>query len=64
MTIMDCEQLQSMDGPSTAKARGHMFLFLCDDAISRREQLTGGWSDQISMTLSRRYTGVKLCQHL
>ena len=28
-----------------------MFLFLFADAISRREQLTGGWSDPISMTL-------------
>ena len=55
MPIMDREQLQAIYSiwmvQAPQKHEGHKFLFLCADAISRREQLTGGWSDPMSMPL-------------
>ena len=67
MLVMDRKQLQEMYFiwmvQALQKHEGQMFLFLCADAISRREQLTGG-IDDAEIHMSCKYTGATLCKHL
>ena len=65
---MNREQLQAMYSlwmvQAPQKHEGQMFLFLCADAISHREQLDRRDIDDTGMHMSRRYTGDSLCKHL